>query len=94
MKDKFVFATAQQRIAYWRHVKRLTGWLLAIWFGATFCIIFFARELSAFTVFGWPVSFYMAAQGVVIVYLALIAFYAWSMRRLDKSVMGKTQHEQ
>jgi putative solute:sodium symporter small subunit len=94
MKEKNVFTTAQQRAAYWRHVKRLTGWLLAIWFGMTFCIIFFARELSGYTMFGWPLSFYMAAQGVVIIYLVLIAFYAWSMRQLDKSVMGKAQHEQ
>lgn len=94
MKDKYVFTTAQQRTAYWQRVKRLTGGLLAIWFGVTFCIIFFARELSAFTILGWPLSFYMAAQGAVIIYLGLIAFYAWSMRQLDKSVTGKTHHEE
>ena len=46
--------------------------------------MFFARELSRFTLFGWPLSFYMAAQGVSLVSLAVIVFYAWRMRRLDR----------
>jgi len=94
MKENSVFATAQQRAVYWRRVKRLTRCMLAIWFGLTFCIIFFARELSSITVFGWPLSFYMAAQGLVLVYLAITAFYAWSMRRFDKRAKARTHHEQ
>jgi len=36
------------------------------------------------TVFGWPLSFYLAAQGASLVYLAIIGAYAWQMRRLDR----------
>jgi len=61
----------------------MTGWLLAIWLLSTFCIIFFARELSGLTIFGWPLSFYLAAQGASLIYLAIIAFYAWRMRVLE-----------
>ncbi len=62
----------------------MTGWLLAAWVLATFCIVFFARELSGLTIFGWPLSFYLAAQGASLIYLAIIAFYAWRMRALEQ----------
>ena len=33
--------------------------------------------------FGWPLSFYMAAQGSLIIYVILIYVYAKTMRKLD-----------
>lgn len=79
---------AGMRAAYWIRVRRLTMALLAIWFVGTFGIVFFARELSGITVFGWPLSFYMAAQGTILMYVAIVAFYAWRMSRLDR-MLGK-----
>ena len=70
--------------AHWRATRRLTGWLLAFWFGMTVAIILFARELDRLTVLGWPVSFYLAAQGAVLGYLALVALYAWRMSVFDR----------
>ncbi len=72
------------RAAYWRRTRRLTSQLLLVWFLVTFGVIFFARELSGIAFFGWPVSFYMAAQGATLIYVAIIGFHAWRMRRLDK----------
>jgi putative solute:sodium symporter small subunit len=72
------------RGAYWRKNLRITTALLAIWFVVTFVATFFARELS-FAFFGWPFSFWMAAQGALLIYLALIGFYAWYMNRLDRA---------
>lgn len=68
---------------YWRRNLRITALLLAIWFVVTFVVSFFARELS-FKFFGWPFSFWMAAQGALIVYCVLIWFYARTMNRLDR----------
>ena len=70
--------------AHWRATRRLTGWLLAFWFGMTVTIIVFARELDGLTVLGWPVSFYLAAQGATLGYLALVALYAWRMSVFDR----------
>jgi putative solute:sodium symporter small subunit len=69
---------------YWRDTQRLTLWLTAIWLVATFCVIFFARDLYGVTLFGWPVSFYMAAQGILLLYVAIVGTYAWRMRQLDQ----------
>ncbi|QPF72930.1 DUF4212 domain-containing protein [Roseateles sp. DAIF2] len=69
--------------SYWRRNLRLTGLLLVLWFGVTFGVSFFARELS-FSFFGWPFSFWVASQGALIVYAAIVWYYAWAMNRLDR----------
>ena len=74
---------AGHRIRYWRRVRLLTLVLIALWLVATFGVVFFARELSTVTLWGWPLHFYLAAQGVTLVYLALTGAYALAMRRLD-----------
>ena len=75
--------TENQRL-YWQKNLRLTAILLAIWFVVTFVMAYFARDLSTITFFGWPLSFYMAAQGSLIVYVVIIAVYARTMNRLDQ----------
>lgn len=69
---------------YWQLTSRLTLWLLLIWFVVTFTAIFFARQLADYTLFGWPISFFMAAQGSVLLYVTIVGVYALWMRRLDK----------
>jgi putative solute:sodium symporter small subunit len=67
---------------YWSKNLRLTAILLAIWFVVTYVVGYFARELS-FNFFGWPFSFYMGAQGALIVYVLIIWYYARYMNALD-----------
>jgi len=74
----------QRHREYWRRTVRLTMLLLAAWFAVTFVAMFFARELSSLDFFGWPVSFYIAAQGAPIVYVLIVWYYARRMRRLDR----------
>ncbi|MBI3285097.1 MAG: DUF4212 domain-containing protein [Burkholderiales bacterium] len=70
------------RNLYWRQTKRLSATLLASWFLLNFCILFFARELSNFSFFGWPFSFYMAAQGLTLIYVLILAIYSLCMRKI------------
>ena len=69
--------------SYWGKNLKITAILLVIWFVVTFVMIFFARELATINFFGWPLSFYMAAQGSLIIYVCIIGFYAVHMRKLD-----------
>ena len=71
------------RAAHWRTTRRVTASLLALWLATTLVAVWFARDLQDLSVFGWPLSFYMAAQGASLVYLAVIGAYAWLMRRAD-----------
>ena len=68
---------------YWRRNMRVTMVLAVIWFVFTFVMGFFARDLALYNFFGWPLSFYMAAQGSLIVYIVIIWYYAKKMRKLD-----------
>lgn len=73
------------RAVHWARTRRLTAFLLALWLATGFFAVVFARDLSHLSVFGWPLSFYMAAQGCSLVYLAIIGAYAWRMRVLDRA---------
>lgn len=77
--------TLDKRIRYWKTTLRITLALLSVWFAVTFGISFFARELD-FTFFGWPFSFWMAAQGSLLVYCLIITVYAVVMGRLDEAL--------
>ena len=67
---------------YWQTNLRITSILLFIWVVVTFVVSYFARDLN-FTFFGWPFSFWMGAQGSLVVYCLIIWFYANYMNKLD-----------
>lgn len=69
---------------YWRKNLRITGVLLSVWFVVTFVEAWFARDLNTMTFLGFPLGFYMSAQGSLIIYVALIGIYALMMQKLDK----------
>jgi putative solute:sodium symporter small subunit len=74
--------------SYWARNLILIAALLAVWFGVTFGIAFFARELS-FEFFGWPFSFWVASQGAIGVYLLIVVVYTRRMDRLDADLDGE-----
>jgi putative solute:sodium symporter small subunit len=69
---------------YWHKNLSITAILLVIWFVVTFVIGYYAAELNNIRFFGWPLPFYMGAQGSLIIYVILIWYYARYMNRLDK----------
>ncbi|SHN25760.1 putative solute:sodium symporter small subunit [Duganella sacchari] len=77
------------RAQHWQRTRRLTGLLLLLWMLTGFCAAFFARELAGLSVFGWPLSFYLAAQGASLVSLGILGFYAWRMRKLDQAARAQ-----
>ena len=68
---------------YWNRNLKITAVLLFIWFLVTFVMGYFAIPLAEINFFGWPLSFYMAAQGSLIIYVLILYYYAKKMRRLD-----------
>jgi putative solute:sodium symporter small subunit len=69
---------------YWRKNLIVTAALLAVWFIATFVEGWYARELNSITFLGFPLGFYMSAQGSLIIYVVIIGIYALYMKKLDK----------
>jgi putative solute:sodium symporter small subunit len=62
-------------------VIRLKAGLLAVWALVSFVCCFFARDLQ-FSLGPWQFSYWMAAQGALIAFIAIVAVYAWAMQRL------------
>lgn len=77
------------RARHWRRTTRLTAALLAAWFVVGFGVTWFARDLD-FPFFGWPFSFWVAAQGGIVVFVVLIAAYARRMARNDRRLADET----
>jgi putative solute:sodium symporter small subunit len=64
-------------------VMRLRWILLLIWGSVTFGVAFFARDLS-FNVLDKPFGFWMAAQGSVLMFLAITWVYALLVNRWEQ----------
>jgi putative solute:sodium symporter small subunit len=72
-----------KHLEYWNKNLVITAVLLVVWFVVTFVMSYYARELNNVTLFGWPLAFYMGAQGSLIIYVLIIWFYARYMNNLD-----------
>lgn len=68
---------------YWRKNLVITAVLMVIWFIVTFVEAWYARELNQITFLGFPLGFYMSAQGSLIIYVVIIWYYARYMNKLD-----------
>jgi len=69
---------------YWHKNLVITAVLLAVWFLVTFVEAWYARELNGITFFGFPLGFYMSAQGSLAIYVVIIGIYAVYMKKLDR----------
>jgi len=70
--------------AYHRENVRLITVLLAIWFVVSYLGALFAQPLSKFSLFGFPLHYWVSAQLSVITFVALIFVYAHMMNKLDQ----------
>ena len=70
--------------AYWSENKRLTTITLLIWALASFGAAFFAGALNSITVFGFPLGYYLGAQGALIVFVLLVFNYSRTMNAIDR----------
>jgi len=76
--------TPEQRQSYWRYNVKLTTILLVIWFVVTYLLGgIFAGDLNEVVIFGFPLGYYMAAQGSLAIFVIEIAVYAKLMNAKD-----------
>ena len=73
----------QKHQEYWHKNLVVTAILMFIWFVVTFVDGWYARELNSINLFGFPMGFYMAAQGSLAIYVVIIWFYQHFMNKLD-----------
>lgn len=68
---------------HWRKTRRLTYALICFWLFITFGLTWFARSINEVVILGFPLGFYMAAQGALVLYLMIIWWYNRQMKKLD-----------
>lgn len=75
----------QSKHAYWRSNLGIMAVLLAIWALVSYgCGILFVDVLNAVKVGGFPLGFWFAQQGSIYVFVGLVFYYVWRMRKLDR----------
>ena len=77
--------THDKNKAYWKQNLRYLAILLSIWFLVSFGAgILFKETLDHIQLFGFPLGFWFAQQGAIVVFVLLIFIYVGWMNKLDK----------
>ncbi|HFD15404.1 MAG TPA: DUF4212 domain-containing protein [Rhodospirillales bacterium] len=73
-----------QMTEYWARTRNLMITVLLLWFFFGFVVHFFVEALNRITILGFPLGFYMAAQGSLIAFVVIIFWYAHRQNRIDE----------
>lgn len=73
-----------------RHLKLKAG-LLLLWALVSFVATYFARDLQSLVVGGWPLGYWIAAQGAVVVFIGIVVVYCWAMNRFERQDAERLQ---
>lgn len=74
----------QDRVEHWRQTRNLMFVHLTIWFIFAFVVHWFATSLNQINFLGWPLGYYMAAQGSLIVFVVQLFTFNWQQHAIDK----------
>lgn len=74
----------EKQAAYWSKTRTLMFVILAAWFFFSFVIHFFAPSLNNIKIIGFPLGYYMAAQGSLIAFVLMCIWNAKSQDAIDR----------
>jgi putative solute:sodium symporter small subunit len=77
-------ASMPQKEMHWNRTRNLMIVHMVVWFIFSFVVHWFAPQLNKVSMFGWPLGFYMAAQGSLIVFVVQIFLFAKQQDRIDR----------
>ena len=76
--------SSADRERYWSRTRNLMIVHIAIWFIFAFVVHWFAFNLNQISLFGFPLGFYMAAQGSLVVFVVQLFAFVWQQDRIDR----------
>jgi len=76
--------TPEAMAAHWAKTRTLMWICLVVWVITSFAIHMFVGVLNGITFLGFPLGFYMAAQGSMVVFVVLIFWYAARQNAIDE----------
>ena len=75
--------SADQKVVHWNRTRSLMIVHIVIWFIFSFVVHWFANDLNKVSFFGFPLGFYMAAQGSLIVFVVQLFLFARQQHKID-----------
>ncbi len=69
---------------YWARTSTLMWTMFVLWLIFSFGVHYFVKDLNQVTFFGFPLGFYMAAQGSLIVFVVMLFVFAWRQDAIDR----------
>ena len=69
---------------HWEKTKGLMIITLAIWFVFSIVIFMFGESLNNSSFLGYPLAYYMCAQGSIVIFVVLIFWFANRQEKIDE----------
>ena len=69
---------------HWEKTKGLMMLTLAIWFIFSIVIFMFGESLNNSSFLGYPLAYYMCAQGSIVIFVVLIFWFANRQEKIDE----------
>lgn len=69
---------------YWARTSTLMWIMLALWIFFSFIIHMFVGTLNSIKILGFPLGFYMAAQGSLIAFVVMLFLFAKRQDAIDR----------
>jgi putative solute:sodium symporter small subunit len=76
--------TGSQSGVHWQRTKQLMIIHLTIWFIFSFVVHWIAPTLNKASFMDFPLGFYMAAQGSLVVFVVQLFVFAWQQAKIDR----------
>jgi putative solute:sodium symporter small subunit len=71
------------RAEHWRRTRNLMIGHLVVWFIFSYGVHMFAYQLYQISFFGWPLNYYLAAQGSLIVFVVQLFLFNRQQHAID-----------
>ncbi len=69
---------------HWSRTSALMWIMLILWATFSFFIHMFVNQLNAITILGFPLGFYMAAQGSLLAFVIMLFFFQKRQDTIDR----------
>jgi putative solute:sodium symporter small subunit len=69
---------------YWSRTSTLMWIMFALWVFFSFFIHFFVNQLNSIVILGFPLGFYMAAQGSLVAFVVMLFLFAKRQDAIDR----------
>ena len=83
----------RHRLVFWRRARRATLSLLVVWLVTSIGVPWFARDLDQWHWLGFPLGWWLASEGALLIYLAIIVADVVVMERLEAALAAGTRDD-